>query len=86
MLTRVGAMDLASVPDMAETRRRLWEDELEFYNGFLRDEDHAPVAQREVGRAHGRIALDRAEEFWNRAIELQRALVANGPSQPADFG
>jgi serine/threonine protein kinase len=91
MLTRVGERELANVPLLNETRLRLLEDALAFYTGFLRDEGDDPAVRREIGRAHGRIAriqhmlgrLDRAEQTWGRAIELQQELIAEFPNEPA---
>lgn len=95
LLTRVGETQLAPAPHMDETRRRLLEDALQFYQGFLADEGNDPIVRREIGRAHGRIARieemlgrpDKAEEACQRAIEVQRALLTdqNSPAVQMDL-
>jgi tetratricopeptide (TPR) repeat protein len=87
LLTRVGEHELVNVPYMDGTRRRLLEDALEFYLGFLQDESSDPSVRQEIGLAYGRMAriqhllgrLDKAEEAWGHAITLQQGLVAEFP-------
>ena len=90
LLTRVGVVQLESVPHMDETRRRILEDALEFYREILQDESDDPVARREVALACQRVGdiqtlLSRsqdAEESLNRAIDIQQKLVTEFPNEP----
>lgn len=89
LLTRVGGVTLESVPLMDETRRKLLEDALEFYNEILRDESDDSAVHREVGLAWARVgelqALlgdQQAEKSLRRAIEIQRELIAKIPDDP----
>jgi eukaryotic-like serine/threonine-protein kinase len=91
MLTRVGDKELVNVPHMDETRRRLLEDALEFYRGFLKDDSTDPAVRQETARAYSKTAHiyrllgrhDQAEEAWRHASDIQRALLSEFPDAPS---
>jgi serine/threonine-protein kinase len=85
MLTRVGADRLARIPAFEEERRKLLEDALTFYQGFLQERDNPQARVRyETARAQERIAslsakLERfgeAEQAYQQALALLEPLVA----------
>jgi tetratricopeptide (TPR) repeat protein/tRNA A-37 threonylcarbamoyl transferase component Bud32 len=88
MLTRVGQGPLARLPQMELERRKLLEDALTFYQGFLDAESTDPKVRRETGRAYGRVGdvqmmLGRTEDArkaYNQAVALLEKLVADFPN------
>jgi serine/threonine-protein kinase len=88
MLTEVGAVDLADVPQMGPVRRRLLERALAFLNRFLRERGDDPAVRFEAARVHGRcgdiLALqsrsDEARQHYARALELLNRVPA-GPDR-----
>jgi serine/threonine protein kinase len=90
MLTRVGNERLAKVPQLAELRRQVLDEALEFYRGFLRLESDDPTVRRETGRAYFRVAgvhlllgeSDQAEAACRQALKLQEQLQADYPNHP----
>jgi tetratricopeptide (TPR) repeat protein len=88
MLTEVGAVDLADVPQMEPVRRRLLLKVLAFFNDFLSERGDDPAVRLEAARAHGRcgdvLALqgqpEEACEQYERAIALLEQVPA-GPDQ-----
>ena len=97
LLTRVGQDRLAKVPGFEAERRRILEDALEFYQGFLKEKDDPdPRVRRESGRAYNRAGilrqflgrLDDAENAYREAISVQRPLIvelANGAADRNDL-
>jgi serine/threonine-protein kinase len=60
LLTRVGEHRLADVPGMDQLRGELMQDALQFYQGFLREQDDpAPAVRHETALAHMRVGLIR---------------------------
>ena len=55
MLTKVGEVELADVPQMEAVRRDLLERALGFYREFLDERSTDPFSKRETGRALGRV-------------------------------
>ncbi len=92
LLLRVGDKQLAHVPYMDEERRRLLEDALEFYQGFLNESSTDPAIRRETALAHGKAAAiyallgrdETAEGAWRAALDLQETLVRDFP-QTIDY-
>jgi eukaryotic-like serine/threonine-protein kinase len=90
LLTRVGVVQLESVPQMDETRRRILEDAVEFFREILQDESDDPVARREFGLAWQRVGdiqtllsqSREAEESLNRAIVIQQKLASEFLDEP----
>jgi tetratricopeptide (TPR) repeat protein len=88
MFTRV-AQDLTAVPRMEPIRRALLEDALEFYKGFLKEQDSDAVVRRETARASMRVGeihvlLGRhheAERPYVEAIALLEKLAGEDPSR-----
>jgi eukaryotic-like serine/threonine-protein kinase len=81
LLTRVGQDRLAKVPGFEAERRKILEDALEFYKGFLQEKDHPdPRVRRETGRAYNRIGVlsqllgrtDEAETAFKATVDLER--------------
>ena len=54
MLTRVSEEELFNQPHFEQVRKRLLEDALEFYRGFLQEHAEDPGIQRETALAYGR--------------------------------
>jgi tetratricopeptide (TPR) repeat protein len=95
LLTRVGQQRLAKVPGFEEERRKLLEDALEFYKGFLQEKDNPDSrVRRETARAYHRTAglrallgrLDEAEADYRASLALQRPLCAEFPDSTAEVG
>jgi serine/threonine protein kinase len=90
MLTRVADKNLAHIPHMDEERRRLLEDALEFYRGFLAEQSADPVIRWETARAYSKTAdiyhllgrFDQAEAAYRRGRELLETLSAEFPAEP----
>jgi tetratricopeptide (TPR) repeat protein len=88
MLTKVGAVDLADVPQMEEVRRQLLGRALAFYNAFLRERANETGLRQDTARAHARLGdvqemlgeYDEAEEHYRRAIALLSDLAAASPA------
>jgi tetratricopeptide (TPR) repeat protein len=93
MLTEVGAVDLADVPQMEPVRRRLLANALVFFNDFLRERGDDPSVRFEAARAYGRcgdiLALegqtDDARDRYERAVALLEQVPA-GPEQRRELG
>jgi serine/threonine-protein kinase len=86
MLTEVGEVELADVPQMERVRQRLLRSALAFYTDFLNQKGNDPRLRRELARAGIRLAqvqdllgagLD-AEQSYRRAI----ALLETGVTEP----
>lgn len=83
MLTRVGARDLADVPQMEPVRRALLEDALEFSQKFLQEKGDDPGLLAARGLALARVAeirallgaVDEAESSAREAITIFTNLV-----------
>jgi serine/threonine-protein kinase len=93
LLTRVGQERLAKVPGFEEERRKLLEDALEFYKGFLQEKDNPdPRVRRETAHAYHRAGtlrrllgrLDEAEASFQEALALERPLVEEVPNSSAE--
>lgn len=78
MLTRVGDESLREVPGMSEVRRKLLEDALEFYEGFINEKSNDPDVIKETARVllkTGDIYVmlekrEQAEKAFKKSIEL----------------
>ena len=88
LLTRVGGVRLETVPRMDETRRKILEDALEFYNEILKEENGDNAVRREVGLAWARVgelqsALgdDQAVKSLRHALDIQQQLLAEFPNE-----
>jgi serine/threonine-protein kinase len=58
LLTRVGEQRLVDVPGMDQLRGELLQDALQFYQGFLREQDApTPAVRHETALAHMRVGL-----------------------------
>ncbi len=86
LLTRVGGIRLEAVPRMDETRRKLLEDALEFYNEILKEEVDDNFVRREVGMAWARVGAiqsvlgdEQAEKSLRQAIKVHSLLLAEQP-------
>jgi serine/threonine-protein kinase len=87
MLTEVGEVELAEVPQMQPVRRRLLEKARDFYVDFLKQYT-GPSVRLEAGRAHVRLGEIEellgdhlhAERAYRRGIELLQVLVAESPT------
>jgi tetratricopeptide (TPR) repeat protein len=81
---------LIRLPQFQEPRRRMLEDALEFYQGFLNQEGDDPAVRRDSARAYGRSVMLRvllgqtaeAEQAGREALRLQERLVADFPDRP----
>jgi tetratricopeptide (TPR) repeat protein len=67
MLTRVADDVLANVPQMTELRRKLLEDALKFYEGFLNQESDDPRMQFEAALVQAR--LGNVQRWLGRSVE-----------------
>jgi serine/threonine-protein kinase len=91
MLTEVGAADLADVPQMEETRKRLLEKALGFFQRFLAERGDDPQVRQQAAQAYGRMgdiqdmlgAEDKAEKAYNQAVPFLQELVAEDPDRIA---
>ncbi len=85
MLTRV-AKELAGKPHMAETRKALLEDALEFYQGFLRQKGDDPGVRRGAALAYLRVSYIRGIlDEQHRGIEPARQAVSISEQLQADY-
>src|SRR5262249_50888107 len=92
MLTRVSQEDqfLANEPRLELLRRKLLEDAVQFYQGFLQEKRTDPAVRRETASAYLRLGdLQKrlgqqaaAEEAYGNAIALFQALAADFPQRP----
>jgi tetratricopeptide (TPR) repeat protein len=90
MLTRVGEQLAPLTPEMAAVRRKLLEDALSFYQGFLKEAGNDPVIRQETARAYLRVGdiyqslgeLARSAEAYQRGTDLQEKLTRGFPRQP----
>jgi serine/threonine protein kinase len=90
MFTEV-AEKLAGQPHMEQIRRRLLEDALEFYQGFLKQKSADPEMRHETARAYLRVGNiheylgndSQAEPAQREAVVLFEKLVADFPTAPA---
>lgn len=88
MLLRVGKEDLVDIPQVAEVRRQILEDALEFYNGFLEQRGDDPRIAKELGRANLLVGsiyeklyrFDDAIEAYQASIDQFTTLVESGQS------
>jgi serine/threonine-protein kinase len=91
MLTEVGDVDLADIPQMEPVRRRLLEKARHDYEKFLQQRDDDPAIRFGAGRAHARLGdvlemmgdYAEAERVYRRALELLRAPGADSTPAPA---
>ena len=91
MLLRVGNDDLADIPQVAEVRREILEDALEFYNGFLQQREDDTRIAKELGRANVLVGsiyeklyrLEEALEAYQNGIDCFEAFLADGRSDYA---
>ena len=91
MLTKVGEVDLADVPQMEPVRRKLLEEARRFYLAFLGQRGDDPATRLEAGRAHRRLGDIQemlgdhvgAEQSYRQALGLHRPLVEESPAEPA---
>ncbi len=87
MLLRVGEERLADVPQMEQVRRKLLEDALRFYQGFLAEQGDEPGLRLGAGRVHRDVANiyqllgkdDEAQKHFAEALTILTALGAEGP-------
>ena len=87
MLTRVGEVQLAHVPQMEPVRRDLLQDALGFYQEFLRERGDSPVVRAEAAKAYRRVGQiqdllgqrDEAEKAYVQAAALLESLAAESP-------
>jgi serine/threonine-protein kinase len=92
MLSEVGAIELADVPQMETARKRLLEKALGFYQEFLSERHDDSALAIEVGRAHSRLAAVQdllgnfvaAERSYRQAIARFERLAASAPIAAAD--
>jgi tetratricopeptide (TPR) repeat protein len=83
MLTEVGSVELADIPQMEEVRGRLLEKAQRFYLEFLEQKKADPAVRGDVGRGHFRLGdiqetlgdFTGAERSYRQAIDLQRVLL-----------
>jgi serine/threonine-protein kinase len=88
MLTEVGAVELADVPQMEPIRARLLDEASRFYEEFLKQKESGPAVRLEAARAHRHLADIRemlgdyvvAEQSYREAIILSEKLVAESPT------
>lgn len=88
MLTRVADQKLAHIPRMEQERRRLLEDALEFYQGFLKEDSKDPAVRVETARAYenaGRIydrlgQHEQCEQAHRKALDLREGLRQENPT------
>jgi tetratricopeptide (TPR) repeat protein len=81
---------LVRLPQFQEPRRRMLEDALDFYQGFLRQEGTDPAVRRDSARAYSRSVMLRvllgqlaeAEQAGHEARRLQEQLIADFPDRP----
>jgi tetratricopeptide (TPR) repeat protein len=93
MLTEVGAVDLADVPQVEPVRRRLLLKALDFFNDFLKERGDDPAVRFEAARAHGRcgdvLALqgqpEEARSHYDQAVALLERMSA-GSEQRRELG
>ena len=89
MLSRLGEVELADVPQMEQVRRRMLDKALTFYESFLAERGTDRSIRQETSRANLRLGdieemlgdYPAAEAAYQRAIALCTSLVA---AQPAD--
>jgi len=82
MLSEVGDIELAEVPQMEAARKRLLAKALGFYEAFVAERPADPAVQIEYGRAHERLAAihdllgdaRQAEAAYRRSIALFESL------------
>jgi len=90
MLTHVGDVQLANVPQMEPVRRKLLQDAQRFYQGFLRERGDSPVVRSEAARVYRRLGQiqvqlrqrDEGEESFKQAVLLVEKLLAESPGDP----
>lgn len=88
MLTRLGEVELADVPQMEPVRRKMLGKALDFYQTFLAQHGGDRSIRRETGRANLRLGdieemlgdYLAAEAAYNRAITLLDTLAAQQPA------
>ena len=92
MLSEVGEIELAEVPQMEAARKRLLEKALGFYQAFVAERPADPAVQIEYGRAQARLAAiqdllgdaRQAEAAYRQAIaffeSMSRTTAATGPT------
>jgi eukaryotic-like serine/threonine-protein kinase len=88
LLTRVGAEELADVPQMAPVRKKLLLDAQEFYQKFLAERGDDPTVRHLAARAYGRLGDIQellgehaaAEQHYRQAIALEESSAAE-PAQ-----
>jgi tetratricopeptide (TPR) repeat protein len=81
---------LTQLPQFQESRRRMLEEALDFYQGFLRQEGDDPAVRRDSARAYSRSMKLRmllgeeaeAEQAGREARRLQEQLIADFPDRP----
>jgi serine/threonine protein kinase len=84
MLTRVAQQQLAYVPQMEQVRRKLLEDALQFYQGFLQQQGDDRALRQETALAYDRVAMiyhllgkdAEADPLYRRAIAMWEQLAA----------
>jgi serine/threonine-protein kinase len=87
MLTRLGEVELADVPQMEVVRRTMLAKALDFYRTFLAQRGDDPSIRRETGRANLRLGdieemlgdYPAAESAYGRSTALLEALAAEHP-------
>jgi serine/threonine protein kinase/tetratricopeptide (TPR) repeat protein len=88
MLTEVGAVDLADVPQMEETRAKLLTRARDLFQKFPPEQSTDPAFQQVVARAYGRLGdietlLNRQDEAlaaYTQAIALGEQFAADSPA------
>jgi serine/threonine-protein kinase len=91
MLTTVGAVDLADVPQMEAVRQDLLQRALRFYQAFLQERGNEAALRRDTAEAHGRLAdvqemlgaYDQAEPQYRAAIAMLRSWRPRRPGGPS---
>ena len=92
MLTEVGSVELADIPQMEEVRGRLLEKAQHFYLEFLAEKKADPAVRGDVGRGYYRLGdieetlgdFAGAERSYRRALDLQKEMTAS-PAARADL-
>ena len=93
LLTEVGEVELAEVPQMELVRRQLLERALKYYGKFLEEKRYDPTTRFETSRAQIRLGdidellsnYTQAEDKYHEATKILRSLVGEPPVKAAGF-
>ncbi|HEV3165298.1 MAG TPA: serine/threonine-protein kinase [Isosphaeraceae bacterium] len=91
MLTELGEVELADVPQMEPVRKKMLAKALKFYQSFLKEHGDDRSIRQETGRANIRLGdilemlgdYDGAEHAYERAVKLLTALIGQDPQRPS---